>query len=52
LPKWGIEPRSPWLGRYVFETVRPTLYQLLHCNCWTPNNFLININLTFEILII
>jgi hypothetical protein len=45
VPQWGFEPRSPWVGRYVI--VRPTPYQLLHCNCWTPNNFLLNINLMF-----
>jgi hypothetical protein len=44
--KWGIEPRSPWQGRYML--VSPTPYQLLHCNCWTPYNFLLNINLMFE----
>jgi hypothetical protein len=32
--------------------VRPTSYQLLHCNCWNPNNFLLNLNLMFEFTII
>jgi hypothetical protein len=45
LPQWGFKPRSPWVGRYVLA--RPTPYQLHHCNCWTPNNFLLNINLMF-----
>jgi hypothetical protein len=50
MPVWGFEPRSPWSERYVF--VRPTPYQLHHCNCWTPDNFLININLMSSFLII
>jgi hypothetical protein len=50
IPQWGFEPRPPWAGRNMI--VRPTPYQLRHCNCWTPNNFLLNINLIFEFKVI